>query len=165
PPLIRVTTVQSRASQAMGWWSAFQGIADFLAVLASTVLLSGFAWVNWQVWWMIMGIVSAVMAVIVIRTIPADRGRAVDFKYTLGAIGATLQTAMPWIISIIFACYTLQWGAIIGFLPDIVGAQDGFTVGTATAVVGGVNGAGNVISGQLLKRGVSPRLLVMIGMA
>ena len=164
PPLIRVTTDQSRVSQAMGWWSAFQGIAVFLAVLVSTVLLSGLEWVNWRIWWMIMGVVSALTVVIVIRTVPSDHGRAVHFRSTLTAIGATLQTSMPWVISVIFACYTLQWGAIIGFLPDIVGDQDGVTVGIATAVVGGANGAGNVISGQLLKRGFSPRLLVMIGM-
>lgn len=164
PPLIRITTDQGRVSQAMGWWSAFQGIAVFLAVLVSTVLLSGLEWVNWQIWWMIMGLVSALMAVIVIRTVPSDHVRAVDFRSTLSAIGATLQTSMPWVISVIFACYTLQWGAIIGFLPDIVGDQDAVTVGIATAVVGGDNGAGTVISGQLLKRGYSPRLLVLIGM-
>lgn len=164
PPLIRVTTDRGRVSQVMGWWSAFQGIAVFLAVLVSTVLLSGLEWVNWQIWWMTMGIVSALMAVIVIRIVPVDHGRAVDFRSTLSAIGATLQTSMSWVISVIFACYTLQWGAIIGFLPDIVGDQDAVTVGIATAVVGGANGAGNVISGQLLKRGFSPRLLVLIGM-
>lgn len=164
PPLIRVTTEQGRVSQAMGCWSAFQGIAVFLAVLVSTVLLRGLEWVNWQMWWLLMGVVSALMVVIVIRTVPVDHGRAVDFRSTFRAIGTTLQTSMPWVISVIFACYTLQWGAIIGFLPDIVGEQDGFTVGIATAVVGGANGAGNVISGQLLKRGFSPRLLVMIGM-
>lgn len=164
PPLIRVTTDQSRVSQAMGWWSAFQGIAVFIAVLVSTVLLSGLDWVNWQIWWMIMGGASALMMVIVMRIVPVDHRRAVDFRSAWSAIGATLQTSIPWVISIIFACYTLQWGAIIGFLPDIVGGQDGFAVGIATAVVGGANGAGNVISGQLLKRGLSPRLLVLVGM-
>ncbi|WP_246490583.1 CynX/NimT family MFS transporter [Brevibacterium oceani] len=164
PPLIRMTTDQSRVSQAMGWWSAFQGIAVFIAVLVSTVLLSGLDWVTWQIWWMIMGVASALMVVIVMRTVPVDHGHAVDFRSAWSAIGATLQTSMPWVISIIFACYTLQWGAIIGFLPDIVGDQDGIAVGIATAVVGGANGAGNVISGQLLKQGFSPRLLVLIGM-
>ena len=46
---------------AMGWWSAFQGIAVFLAVLVSTVLLDGTGWVNWQFWWMVMGVLTAAM--------------------------------------------------------------------------------------------------------
>ena len=58
---------------------------------------------------------------------------------------------------LIFAADTLQWGAIIGFLPDIVGGHSGLVVGLATAVVGGVNGVGNVIAGQMLNRGVRPR--------
>lgn len=164
PPLIRLSTEQGRVSQAMGWWSAFQGIAVFFAVLVSTVLLGGLEWVNWQVWWVIMGAASALMMVVVIRAVPSDSGHAPDFCSALASIGSTLKTLVPWVISAIFACYTLQWGAIIGFLPDIVGHQEGVMVGVATAAVGGANGVGNVISGQLLKHEVSPRLLVIVGM-
>lgn len=164
PPLIRQNTSQDRASVAMGWWSAFQGIAVFLAVLVSTVLLDGMGWVNWQFWWMVMGVLTAAMIPISLRTVPGDSTHSVDLGPALSKIGHTLKTLMPWIISLIFACYTLQWGAIIGFLPDIVGGHSGLVVGLATAVVGGVNGVGNVIAGQMLNRGVRPRAMVMTGM-
>lgn len=164
PPLIRLSANHGRVSQAMGWWSAFQGMAVFLAVLVSTVLLDGLGWVNWQIWWVIMGVLSTAMIPISLRLVPSDSAHAVDLGLALSKIGHTLKTLMPWIISLIFACYTLQWGAIIGFLPDIVGGHSGFLVGTATAVVGGANGVGNVIGGQLLKRGVPPRTLVATGM-
>lgn len=164
PPLIRQNTSQDRASVAMGWWSAFQGIAVFLAVLVSTVLLDGMGWVNWQFWWMVMGVLTAAMIPISLRTVPGDSTHSVDLGPALSKIGHTLKTLMPWIMSLIFACYTLQWGAIIGFLPDIVGGHSGLVVGLATAVVGGVNGVGNVIAGQMLNRGVRPRAMVMTGM-
>lgn len=164
PPLIRQNTSQDRASVAMGWWSAFQGIAVFLAVLVSTVLLDGMGWVNWQFWWMVMGVLTAAMIPISLRTVPGDSTHSVDLGPALSKIGHTLKTLTPWIISLIFACYTLQWGAIIGFLPDIVGGHSGLVVGLATAVVGGVNGVGNVIAGQMLNRGVRPRAMVMTGM-
>lgn len=164
PPLIRQNTSQDRASVAMGWWSAFQGIAVFLAVLVSTVLLDGTGWVNWQFWWMVMGVLTAAMIPISLRTVPGDSTHSVDLGPALSKIGHTLKTLTPWIISLIFACYTLQWGAIIGFLPDIVGGHSGLVVGLATAVVGGVNGVGNVIAGQMLNRGVRPRAMVMTGM-
>lgn len=164
PPLIRQNTSQDRASVAMGWWSAFQGIAVFLAVLVCTVLLDGMGWVNWQFWWMVMGVLTAAMIPISLRTVPGDSTHSVDLGPALSKIGHTLKTLMPWIISLIFACYTLQWGAIIGFLPDIVGGHSGLVVGLATAVVGGVNGVGNVIAGQMLNRGVRPRTMVMTGM-
>lgn len=164
PPLIRQNTSQDRASVAMGWWSAFQGIAVFLAVLVSTVLLDGMGWVNWQFWWMVMGVLTAAMIPISLRTVPGDSTHSVDLGPALSKIGHTLKTLMPWIISLIFACYTLQWGAIIGFLPDIVGGHSGLVIGLATAVVGGVNGVGNVVAGQMLNRGVRPRAMVMTGM-
>lgn len=164
PPLIRLNANQGKISQAMGWWSAFQGMAVFLAVLVSTLLLESMGWVNWQIWWVIMGVLTAAMIPIMLTTVPSDRSHAIDIGLALGKVARTLKTLMPWIISLIFACYTLQWGAIIGFLPDILGQQNGVMVGVATAVVGGVNGVGNVVAGQLLRRGVSPRTLVMTGM-
>ena len=164
PPLIRLTANQGKISQAMGWWSAFQGIAVFLAVLVSTLLLDGMEWVNWQFWWVIMGVLTALMIPVMLKMVPSDRSHVIDLGLALGKVTRTLKTLMPWIISLIFACYTLQWGAIIGFLPDIVGGQNGLVIGIATAVVGGANGVGNVIAGRLLKRGISPRMLVLTGM-
>lgn len=166
PPLIRRITPIERLNTAMGWWSAFQGMAVFVAVLASTLLLSGAELVSWHAWWLIMAVLSAAMIPLALWRIPSDSGTAVRVGEAFRRIGRTVATGMPWVCAVIFACYTLQWGAIIGFLPTIFGDAGvrGVWVGAATAVVGLVNGVGNVIGGRLLQRGVAPRRLVSIGM-
>ncbi|MGO1183426.1 MAG: MFS transporter [Micrococcaceae bacterium] len=166
PPLIRRITPTPRLNTAMGWWSAFQGMAVFVAVLASTLLLSGAELVSWHAWWLIMAVLSALMIPLALWRIPPEPGTAVRVGEAARRIGRTVATWMPWVCAVIFACYTLQWGAIIGFLPTIFGdaGVHGVWVGAATAVVGLVNGAGNVIGGRLLQRGVSPRRLVSTGM-
>lgn len=166
PPLIRRNTDLARVNQAMGWWSAFQGIAVFIAVLASTLLLEGGQWVSWHIWWVIMGVLSAVMIPLAVAKIPSDGGTSVNVKEAAKRISRTVVSLMPWVCAVIFACYTLQWGAIIGFLPTIFGdaGVQGIWVGVATAIVGVVNGVGNVIGGRLLQHGVSPRVLVSTGM-
>lgn len=166
PPLIRRITPAERINTAMGWWSAFQGMAVFVAVLASTLLLSGAELVSWHAWWLIMAVLSVLMIPLALWRIPAESGTAVRVGEAFRRIGRTVATGMPWVCAVIFACYTLQWGAIIGFLPTIFGdaGVHGVWVGAATAVVGLVNGVGNVIGGRLLQRGVAPRWLVSTGM-
>lgn len=170
PALIRRHSSHSTASVALGWWGAFQGIAAFIAVLASTLLLTS---VSWRTWWGVMAVITAVMVPAVIAIVPKDpRTRTADAgEHGLPAavvrIGRTLRKAPPWGIAVVFACYTLQWGAVIGFLPTIFNASgvDALVAGIATAVVAGLNGLGNVVTGILLQRGMSMRGLVLGALA
>jgi MFS family permease len=77
----------------------------------------------------------------------------------------TLSAQGPWLVALSFAVYSGQWLAVIGFLPTIY-AQAGFS-GSATAIltalVAGVNMIGNIFSGRLLGRGVSPQVLLYTG--
>jgi MFS family permease len=66
-----------------------------------------------------------------------------------------------------FAVYSGQWLAIIGFLPSIY-AQMGLSIalgGTLTAVVAAANMGGNILSGRLLSRGITPPALLRFGFA
>lgn len=177
PALIRRHTVTSTASVALGWWGSFQGIAAFIAILVSTLLLTT---VNWQAWWIVMAGITFIMIPVVLMLVPTDPstrstvGADSSAKDGTGAlrpavirIGRTLRTLPPWGIALVFACYTLQWGAIIGFLPTIFSSSgvDAVTAGIATAIVAGLNGLGNVLTGLLLQRGISMRLLVLSALA
>jgi MFS family permease len=64
-----------------------------------------------------------------------------------------------------FAVYTAQWLAVIGFLPSMY-VQAGLAAGVAgaaTALAAVVNMIGNIVSGRLLQRGWPPARLLRIG--
>lgn len=165
PPLIRVITPPARANIAIGWWGAFQGLATFVAVLASTLLLTS---ISWQAWWVLMAAVTAVTIPLILFLVPPPpSGRDSNVRLAVKRVGATVRTLPPWIAGVVFACYSLQWGSVIGFLPTIFdeAGVGGLWPGIVTAVVGGVNGVGNIITGRLHQRGVPMRRLIIIGLA
>jgi MFS family permease len=164
PPLIRLLTPPARTNIAIGWWGSFQGLATFLAVLASTLLLTA---VSWQVWWVVMAVATAAVIPLILLFVPAPRsGRATNVAVAARRVAATVKTLTPWIAGIVFACYTLQWGSVIGFLPTIFAEAgvSGLWPGIVTAVVGGVNGVGNIVTGRLLQHGIPLQRLVLIGL-
>lgn len=167
PALIRHWAPPDRRSTAMGWWSAFQGAAVFLAMVVATLLIGSTGLITWHGWWAFMAALSVGGFGLTIALVPRDHSDVVNLRDAHRRVVATIRTVMPWAMAGMFALYTLQWGAIIGFLPDIAAASGLGVVaaGLATAVVGGANGIGNVIAGWILQRGGSPRAMVMWGMA
>lgn len=165
PALIRRLTTSSTANVALGWWGSFQGIAAFIAILASVILLTV---VSWRIWWTAMAALTAAVIPVVMALVPRDQqasvtaSRSEALASALTRIGRTLRTLPPWGIAFVFACYTLQWGAVIGFLPTIFTETgvDTLVAGVATALVAGLNGLGNVLTGMLLQRDVPMRPLV-----
>jgi MFS family permease len=164
PPLIRLTAHPAHANIAMGWWGAFQGIATFLAVLTSTLLLTA---VSWQVWWVAMAVITAATIPLLLRFVaPPPHGRGSHVGLAARRVLATVKTPTPWIAGVVFACYTLQWGSVIGFLPTIFdeAGVGGLWPGIVTAIVGGLNGVGNIVTGRLHQQGIPMRRLILIGL-
>ena len=77
----------------------------------------------------------------------------------------TLRAPGPWLVALAFAVYSSQWLSVIGFLPTVY-AQAGLAsgaAGVASAIVAAVNMVGNIASGRLLQRGVTPQRLLRVG--
>ncbi|MEU3847437.1 MFS transporter [Micrococcus terreus] len=164
PALIRRVAHPASANIAMGWWASFQGMATFLAVLASTLLLTS---VRWNTWWIIMAVITAITVPLILACVPADPDTGPpQVGAAVVRIRRTVATLTPWIAGIVFACYTLQWGAVIGFLPTIFreAGVGGLWPGVVTAVVGGMNAVGNILTGRLHQWGVSALPLLLIGL-
>ncbi|MGJ5589785.1 MFS transporter [Micrococcus lylae] len=171
PPLIRRCTPARLVSTAVGGWSAFQGTALLLALTVSTLLATGAFTggdgMSWRTWWIIMGVLTLATVPGVLLQVPADpRDQAVDVRAGLRRINATVRTARPWLLGVVFGCYTVQWGAVLMFLPTMLAASgvDPVTAGVATAVAGGCNAVGAVVTGLLLRRGAPVRPLVATGL-
>ena len=83
----------------------------------------------------------------------------------LARLRQTLSARGPWLVALIFAMYSSQWLAVIGFLPTTV-ARAGLAAGVGavlTASVAAVNILGNVLAGRLLQRGVPAQRLLLAG--
>ena len=171
PGMVRALAPPEKVNGAMGWWGAFQGVALFLGVGISAVLLNATS-VSWNMWWLMMGVGTLAFMPVVAARVPVDPPGVVHLKAIAGLIGASIKTPLPWALGLIFSTYTLQWGAVLSFLPTIFSAADidtgldvAIVVGLSTAVVGGLNGLANILTGILLQRGHPPRRLLVIGLA
>ncbi|EMY32474.1 hypothetical protein D477_019973 [Arthrobacter crystallopoietes BAB-32] len=161
PGLIRANTPLRRVNTAVGFWSAYQGCATFIGLVASALVLQV---AGWQTWWWIMAALTLVPVPLVLAFVPKDpAGDDSGLPAAARRIGVTVRSAKPWIAGLVFACYTVQWMAVVGFLPTIY-EQNGVTgiwPGILSAVVGGLNAVGAVATAPLLQRGATPRRLLI----
>ncbi len=175
PSLIRQLVRPSQLPLYLGWWSAYMGTGIALALLGGPLAMQ---WLGWQGWWGLLGLLSAVMVLWVLRRIPADAVRTAGTPGTPGVPGdsgapwwaplrLTLGHSGPWQVALLFAMYSSQWLAVIGFLPAVY-AQAGLgaaQAGALTALASWINVTGNIASGRLLQKGWCARHLLYTGFA
>lgn len=160
PALIRRDTPVDKLTTALGFWTSFQGTATFLALLGGAVFLQV---VGWRAWYWFMAAITAVIIPVLLRFTSPDPPSEADLPAAFRRVGATLRTWQPWVAGLVFTAYTIQWSALIGFLPTIYEGHhlSPVTGGALSAVAGGLNGVGAILAGQLLQRGARPRPLVI----
>lgn len=174
PGLLRALVPPARLSAMLGLWGSYMPLGTALALLLGPLCLQ---LLGWRAWWWLLGGLSLLMAVVLARVVPAASaaprgvgaaGAAASWKASLRL---TLAAPGPWLVAVIFALYSSQWLAVIGFLPTIVaqaglaGVFSGMFSGVLTALAAAANIGGNVASGRLLQRGVPPQRLLVLGFA
>ncbi|MEN9627028.1 MAG: hypothetical protein RJA10_254 [Pseudomonadota bacterium] len=164
PGLVRRLVPPHRLARAMGLWGAYMPVATALALLAGPLVIEA---AGWRAWWWALAAVSAGMILVVRQAVPAAEvqpGAASAQPWT-GRLRQTLAAPGPWLLALTFACYSGQWLAVVGFLPTVYrqAGVDAALTGLLTALAAAANIVGNVGSGRLLHRGVSPQALLRIG--
>ncbi len=161
PGLIRRTAPPGRLTTAMGFWGAYQGISTFAGLVVGALVLQV---VSWRVWWWGMAVLALTPLPWVLARVPRDaagglRGAADG----LARIGRTVRASAPWTAGLVFACYTLPWMAVVGFLPTIYrdGGMTGSWPGVLSAVVGAANAVGSIGTAALMRRGLPTRVLIV----
>jgi MFS family permease len=166
PGLLRKLVIDARLKTMLGWWGTYMPLGTAAALLTGPAVIAAG---GWRVWWWLLGLMSLVMGLWLWFALPADSDRGGQ-----GATGAgnasrvreTLSARGPWLAALIFATYSGQWLAVVGFLPSIY-AQAGLApvwAAVATALAAGVNMVGNVASGRLLQRRTPPQALLHAGL-
>ncbi|MDZ4091014.1 MAG: MFS transporter [Arthrobacter sp.] len=164
PALIQRSCAPRRINIAMASWGSFQGMATLIGLAASSWALQA---ADWRSWWVVMAAVALAPIPAVLAFVPKDPPRAGESTGHASAAGrriiATVASPRPWIAGGLFACYTAQWMAIMGFLPAIYTAAgfQGIWPGLLSAAVGGVNAIGALSAGPLMDRGLTGRWLLI----
>jgi MFS transporter, CP family, cyanate transporter len=164
PALLRRLVTPRRVNSMIGLWGAYMPFGAALGLLVGPVWIEHLGWRSW--WWCIAAL-SAVMAGVVARAVPA----APRTHTPAGVPGwpARLRTTLsrpgPWLVAMTFAVYSGQWLAVIGFLPTIY-LRAGVSVaatGVLTAMAAAANIIGNIAAGRLLQHGARPASLISVG--
>jgi MFS family permease len=166
PALIRRLSDPQRLAGMMGVWGTYMPVGTAVALLAGPLVIP--VW-GWPLWWEVFAVMSALTAWALHRRLPADpppvAGQApIRARQRLAD---TLGTPGPWLVALMFAVYSSQWLAVVGFLPSIY-AQAGVAgalLGALTAGAAAINLTGNLASGRLLQRGWVPQRLLWVGFA
>lgn len=164
PGLIRGLVPTARLPGMLGLWGAYMPLATALALLLGPLVIQA---LGWQAWWWGLGALTAAMALWFARAVPpaaSARGLSGPVR-AAGSLRRTVGALGPWLVALMFACYSSQWLAVVGFLPTIytqAGVAPALT-GVLTALAAAANISGNVMSGRLLQQGVQPRSLLWQG--
>lgn len=162
PGLLRALVAPRQLSAMLGLWGTYMPTATAAALLCGPLFIA--AW-GWRAWWLGLGALSLAMAVWLARTVRAAPSSSALAGDWFDRARQTLAASGPWGVALIFAVYSSQWLAVIGFLPTIY-AQAGLSAaatGVLTAAVAAANIVGNLVAGRALQRGVRAEPLLVLG--
>lgn len=166
PAMMRRVVPPDRLAPRLGLWASYMPVGTALAVLVGPTWVA--TW-GWPAWWWAASLLSASLAVTLLRVLPLDPPRSPQAAAASAQwwprIARTVQAPGPWLVALSFCVYAAQWLALIGFLPTLY-AQAGFgpaAAGAAIALVALVNMVGTAGAGRLIHRGFAPHRLMQLG--
>lgn len=162
PGLLRTLVPPERLSATLGLWGCYMPLATALALLGGPACIQAF---GWQGWWWLLGALSLAMAAVLARAVPPAAPAPRRAGAWASNLRQTLASPGPWCVAGLFASYSGQWLAVIGFLPTIYtqAGVPGAATAPLTALAAAANIAGNLASGRALQRGVAPQRLLWLG--
>ncbi|MDP6803867.1 MAG: MFS transporter [Rhodospirillales bacterium] len=168
PSLIATAAKGRDRRLALGIWSAYMPASMALVLLAAPALLSAAGWRG--IWWVLAG-VSVIWIGVVALVAPSPVPRSADSRPPASLVRnvrLTVGKPGPWLLAICFPFYTLQWMALMIWLPTFLVEERAIGLGVAaalSALVVAVNVPGNIVAGWLMRRGARHWLLIAIGAA
>ena len=154
PGLIAAASVPMQRGLAFGLWGAHMPVGGVAVLLASPVL---FALFGWRAVWTSVAALAALVMVFLAFQSRHYTGMQAGTPRSLASIRASLAQPVPWLLGVAFAAYTLQFYAIMIWLPTYL-LQTRSTGATTSALLTAlfvlVNAFGNVMGGWFMHRNV-----------
>ena len=151
-----------------GIWATWVPAGMAIAISLAPLLMPAIGWRG--VWFMNAGLAAAMIVLLTLTTRPSRKGG----QGTSAAIGLAdglirvLKVRGAWLMAATFCCYSLQFLAVMAWLPSYLIEAMGLSPTAAslwTAVVVLANVIGNVGAGALLARGYGRGALLGISFA
>jgi predicted MFS family arabinose efflux permease len=154
PALLVAVTAPGDRRIAVGIWSTYLPVGFALMLLAALLLLPSIGWRG--LWFANAGLALAFLVLFWQATRrlappPATPRRWREVRQTLGRPGL-------WLLAFCFLLYSLQWFAVMTWLPTFLVERAGYGIrglGLVTALVVLINAGGNLAGTWALQRGVS----------
>ncbi len=166
PGLIVAASRPADLRLALGAWSTYMPAGSAIAMLLAPLLLAP---LGWRGVWVAAALLALLWAALLLARMPADphATRRAGSASLLRNIALTVSRPGPWVLAVAFGCYTLQWVALMVWLPTFLTEQRALAIGTAsllTALVIACNVPGNLLGGWLLHRHLARwKLLALSG--
>jgi len=165
PALVAAAAAPADRALALGCWASYMPAGAALAMLAGAGTLPVAGWRG--LWW--LGVAAAAAALVMLLRLRASYAAPPGAaRRSLAVLRGTVTRPQPWALGIAFAMYTLQWHAVMMWLPTY--AQENYVLGEGTAALVTalyvvINVAGNLGGGLLLHRGARRSTIIGVTFA
>ena len=154
PGLISAAATPADRALALGYWSSYMPIGAGLALAVAGFSLDAIGWRG--LWWS-----AALTALVCAVALWLERHRydsARGAPRSLAQVRASLAQPVPWLLGLAFGMYTLQWHAIMVWLPTYLTTTFELSAALAawlTLAYVLINIIGNTTGGRLVHAGVA----------
>ncbi|HTB66601.1 MAG TPA: MFS transporter [Steroidobacteraceae bacterium] len=159
PGLLVASASESDRRFVPALWGIYMPTGTAISLATAQPVLHAY---GWRVLWQVDAAVLLLLGVGLLLARAPDvrmRGRALlPWRELIRSV----WHPGPLLLGVIFACYTVQYLSVMGFLPTILQTQgmSAQAAGLLSALAVVANAAGNLSVGALLARGARPRLLI-----
>ena len=165
PKLIIAATGTDMRRFTLGAWGTYMPIGMALSLVLATVLLEGIGWRG--LWFLNCGLVLLFFLAFVRMTAPHrwQESAVPGSLFDSVAVRATLARPGPWLFGACFVLFSIQWLAVMAWLPTfLIETQGRSTSGSAlvTAVIVTFTALGSIAAALLMHHGAARGLLIAI---
>lgn len=164
PAIITAAAGERHRRLALGLWGIYMPLGQFAAILLGPWAIGT---IGWRGLWAVNGGLLMACAVLVVAVVPRVPATVSATASGGGEPSPVWRNPAAVLLAVAFGTYSLQYLAVIGFLPTMYSAggwaDTSAAVLTALVVCGNI--VGNVSAGVLLHRGVRPGTLIAVAAA
>ncbi|MDE0045348.1 MAG: MFS transporter [bacterium] len=163
PKLIIAAASTGMRRFALGVWGTYMPIGMALSLLIATALLGSIGWRG--LWFLNAGLIVLFLLAFSWRTTPVlwQAPSSIGAAGDDAGIRTTLSRPGPWLFGVCFVLFSIQWLAVMTWLPTFLIETQGRSLASAalfTAFIVSVTALGAVAGATLMHRGAERWLLI-----
>jgi len=160
PALVTAASAPSQRRITLGIWSTYMPAGASLVTLLAPLLIARGGWHS--LWWLVLVLLALSICSVALQRRHYS-GATARRHAGMADIRGALHQPVPWLLTLAFAAYALQFFAVVIWLPTFLQEQRAFSpaaIAVLSALVIAVNVPGNLVGGALLHRHVNRGRLI-----